>query len=94
VKRLVVKKIIKEGKIEEVINLYKELAEFTRKEEGCIKYELYQDEKDYRILVVIEEWKNNSALEKHWSSEHFARMVPMIGELTEKRFENTYDKLI
>lgn len=93
--KVVAKKLIQEGKVEEVIKLYKELVEASRKEEGCIKYELYEDEKDSRILAVIEEWESKDALDKHMNSEHFTRLVPMIGELTEKKLDmNIYNKLI
>lgn len=93
--KVVAKKLVNEGKVEEVIELYEELVRETRKEEGCIKYELYQDEKDSRILAVIEEWESKDALEKHMNSEHFVRIVPMIGELAEKKKDmNIYNKLI
>lgn len=93
--KVVAKKLVNEGKVEEVIKLYEELVKETRKEEGCIKYELYQDEKDPRVLAVIEEWESRDALEKHMNSEHFVRIVPMIGELAEKKKDmNIYNKLI
>jgi quinol monooxygenase YgiN len=93
--KVVAKKLVNEGKVEEVIKLYEELVRETRKEEGCIKYELYQDEKDPRVLAVIEEWESKDALEKHMNSEHFTRIVPMIGELAEKKKDmNIYNKLI
>lgn len=93
--KLVVKKLIKEGKVEEVIKLYKELVDLSRKEEGCIAYELYQDEKDSRVLAVIEEWQSKDVLDKHTNSHHFTRLVPMISELTEKKLDmNVYNKLI
>lgn len=93
--KVVAKKIVNEGKVEKVIKLYEELVRETRKEEGCIKYELYQDEKDSNILAVIEEWKDRECLNRHMSSEHFVRIVPMIRELTsEKSDMNIYNKLI
>lgn len=93
--KVVARKSVNEGKIEEVINLYKQLVQATRKEEGCIKYELYQDEKDSTILAVIEEWESKDALNKHMKSEHFTRIVPMIGELTSKKADlNIYNKLV
>lgn len=93
--KLIAKKLIREGKVEEVIKLYKELGRSSKIEEGCIKYELYQDEKDFRILAVVEEWENKDALNKHTTSEHFNRIVPMISELTEKKLDmNLYNKLI
>lgn len=93
--KLVVKKFIKEDKIEEAINLYAELVEATRKEEGCLKYELYQDEKDSSILCIIEEWESKEALASHNNTEHFKRLVPMIAELASRDGEiNIYNKLI
>lgn len=93
--KLIVKKLIKEGKVDEAIKLYGELVQFSRKEEGCIEYGLYQDSKDVRILIIIEEWENKEVLDKHSNSEHFKRLVPMIGELTEKMLDmSRYNKLI
>lgn len=93
--KLIAKKLIKEGKVDEVLKLYKDLVELSRKEQGCISYDLYQDESNARILAVIEEWESKQDLDKHKNSEHFTRLVPMIGELTEKMLDMTaYDKVI
>ncbi len=92
--KVVAKKLVKEGKLEEVVSLYDQLVQATRKEKGCIKYELYQDDKESRILAVIEEWESKEALDKHMKTEHFTRIVPMIGELTEKAEINIYNRLI
>lgn len=93
--KVVARNYIQEHKIEEVIELYKELVELTRKEEGCIKYELYQDEKDKKIVTMIEEWENREALEAHLKSEHFTRIVPMLGKFRLKETDmNVYNKLI
>ncbi len=93
--KLIAKKLIKEGKVEEAIKLYEELVNLSRKEEGCISYDLYQDESDSRILAVIEEWENQDVLDKHSNSEHFTRLVPMIGQLTEEKFGiDKYNKII
>jgi quinol monooxygenase YgiN len=93
--RLISKRIVKEDKIEEVIKLFEELALFSLKEEGCISYELYQDEKDSRILTMVEDWQSKDALDKHTRTEHFTRLVPILGELTEKKLDfNIYNKLI
>lgn len=93
--KVVAKKHVNEGKVEEVVKLYEELVIASRREEGCIKYELYQDEQDSSILAVIEEWESRKALDKHMNSEHFTRIVPMIAELTSKKSDiNIYNKLI
>ncbi|MBU5591645.1 antibiotic biosynthesis monooxygenase [Clostridium sp. MSJ-4] len=93
--KVVAKNFAKEDKIDEIIELSKELVEITRKEKGCIKYEMYQDEQDATILTMIEEWENKEALEEHLKSEHFNRIVPRMGKLMLKEADmNIYNKLI
>ena len=52
--------MIKEGKVNDAIRLYEEMVELTRMEEGCICYDLFQDEENPRILAVFEEWSSDS----------------------------------
>lgn len=93
--KVVARKLVNEGKIEEVKTLYEQLVQASRKEEGCIKYELYQDESNPQVLAVIEEWENKDALNKHMKSEHFTSLVPMIGKLTANKPDmNIYNKII
>ncbi|EYE89616.1 antibiotic biosynthesis monooxygenase [Fervidicella metallireducens AeB] len=93
--KVVAKNFADKSKIEEILKLYKELVELTRKEEGCIKYELFQDEKDSSILCMIEEWESRDALDKHLKSEHFSRIVPKIKKFMIKETElNVYNKLM
>jgi quinol monooxygenase YgiN len=92
--KVVVKRIIKEGNVEEVIKLYGQLVEATRKEEGCIKYELFQDEKKPEVLAMIEEWESKEHLEKHLNSEHIKTIGPMIAQHTQNSEFNIYNKLI
>lgn len=93
--KVVAKNFIKEDKVNDAIELYKELVNLTREEEGCIKYELCQDEKDATILTMIEEWENKDVLEKHFNTEHFTRIVPKVKEFTIKDTEVTvYNKVI
>lgn len=93
--KVVAKNFIQKDKLDETIKLYEELIYFTRKEEGCIKYELYQDEKDPTILCMIEEWENEEAFDKHTKSEHFLRIVPQLKKLRTRDSDlNVYKKLI
>ena len=93
--RLIVKRMIKKGKVNDAIRLYEELVELSRMEDGCICYDLFQDEENLRILAVFEEWSSDETLAKHQETEHFKRLVPMITEITEERLEmGSYNKLI
>jgi quinol monooxygenase YgiN len=87
---IVSKNIVKEGKAEEFKNLAKELIEESRKEAGCISYNLNQDINNSNILTFIEEWKDKEAIEQHNKSTHFTSIVPKLGELREDKELNLY----
>ncbi|GAA0733646.1 putative quinol monooxygenase [Clostridium oceanicum] len=78
---IVAKNIVKEGKIEEFKALALKLIKESRKEEGCIEYNLYEDIKNSNILTFIEKWKDEEAINLHNKSEHFTSIVPKLGEL-------------
>lgn len=93
--KVVAKNFIKEDKLNYVIELYEELVNLTRKEEGCSRYELYQDENHPTILTMIEEWESKDVLEKHFKADHLTRIVPKVKEFMIKDTEvNVYNKLI
>jgi quinol monooxygenase YgiN len=92
--KVVAKKLIMNESVAKVIKLYEELVTETRKEVGCIKYELFQDINNSSILAVIEEWEDIEALEKHKNSEHIKRIVPQILEYTIKNEIDVYHKVI
>lgn len=85
--KVMAKSYVKGDKLERLLELSKELVEKTVKEEGCISYELFQDLKDPKALIIIEEWESEEALKKHMASEHFTRLVPQMNELREKPSE-------
>ncbi|MCR3757557.1 antibiotic biosynthesis monooxygenase [Clostridium felsineum] len=94
--KVVAKKFIKKDKITEALKRAKELVELTvAKDEGCIKYEVYQDLKDKSIFTIIEEWEDMDKLNKHMKKEHFKRIVPVIEEFTAKKGDtNIYTKIL
>jgi len=62
---------VKQDKVEYVVELLKGMIELTRQEEGCLNHNMYQDEVDSSILVIIEQWKNRDSFEDHLLSRHF-----------------------
>ncbi len=79
--KIVAKSLIKENELEKAIILYKELVNETLKEDGCISYELLQDINNKNMLVIVEEWENDTSFEAHKISEHFTRIVPQISNI-------------
>lgn len=92
--KVVAKFFPKEKKIDRVIELARELVEKTVLEEGCIKYEMYQDEKDPKVLLMLEEWESIEFLNRHMSSEYFTKIVPQLSEYMDKEPEISVCKKI
>ena len=60
------------------------LVEPTRKEKGCISYDLHRDNDDDSVFVFYEVWKNSDCLAKHIKSKHFVKCF----EIIESHIEN------
>ena len=91
--KVVAKNKIKEDNLETVLSLYELLVKETRKEEGCILYELFQDIEDSSVLTMIEEWEDKASLDRHMKTEHFMKIVPIVGELVTESSLNIYHKV-
>ena len=77
---IIAKSIIKEGSKEYFKKNAKELINESRKEEGCISYNLYEDLKNKEIMVFLEEWKDEKSIEMHKNSEHYKRIIPILNK--------------
>jgi quinol monooxygenase YgiN len=85
--RMIVKRLVKEGKTDELIKIYEELIAKTREEDGCILYSLCRDEKNPRLFAMMEEWRDQEALDRHLQTEHFKALVPKLNEITEIKYD-------
>ena len=60
------------------------MIEPTRKEPGCIRYELWQDLAESGRFAMIEEWEGEDALSTHLEQESLqtavAALAPMVSE--------------
>lgn len=92
--KVVSKGFFYEDKIEEALKLYEELVSKTQKEDGCISYNLFRDVDDKSILTMIEEWESLEALEAHKKTEHFTRLVPMVGKFRKNSELNVYELVL
>jgi len=84
--------LLKEN-IEKAMPLYKEMVAETRKEDGCIQYDLLRDDKDETHFVFVETWESQAHLEAHFKSAHFVKIIPAVGELGDKSREKAVDLL-
>jgi len=77
----------KECKEEELISIFKEMIEPTKKEKGYILYEMYKDKANPAVLIVLEQWETQEDFNNHCTSEHFNQIVPRMVNLMEKPSE-------
>ena len=47
------------------------MVEPTRKEAGCITYQLHQDIEDPSVFVFYEIWQSAASLERHKDTDHY-----------------------
>ncbi len=51
-------------------DLLESLVEPTRKEAGCVRYDLWQDKHDSGQFILVEQWKSEEELEAHLKAPH------------------------
>ena len=85
--RVVAKNQVKPEKIQEFMDLCKNLVEESLKEEGCIEYGLYQELENPGILTILEELKDKNSLDEHLNSNHFKEIFPLLSGYLEKETE-------
>ena len=58
-----------------------DLIEPTRRESGCLRYELWHNRSDPTDFTFIEEWASEAALEAHSRTPHLAALFKKLLEL-------------
>ena len=69
--RVVARVKARPNKVNELLSVLSSLVEPTRKEPGCLSYELMQNNEDPTDFTLIEKWQSNTALESHFATKHF-----------------------
>ena len=78
---VVAKLSIQEAKIDEAIDLIKELMAGVAKEEGTLFYTMNQDKANPGTIVIMERYKDKEAFDFHSSTPHFKTFFGKIGGL-------------
>ncbi len=69
------------GRAGEPVELLRTTREAARSEPGCVAYVLAEVIGDPGHHLVIEEWRDEAALEAHYASASFRRYQHHVGEL-------------
>ena len=62
----------KEDSVELIKAELLKLIEPTLKEEGCIQYDLHQDNSDPTVFLFFENWETRDLWQNHMNSEHLS----------------------
>jgi (4S)-4-hydroxy-5-phosphonooxypentane-2,3-dione isomerase len=77
----------KRGHEEEVAKVFTVLPEESRKEPGCLMYQVHRHRTEPRRFYIYEQYKDDGALEAHRTTAHFMehtkKSLPKIAERTE-----------
>ena len=92
--KVIARSVIKDKEINSYLEEVRILVAETRKEEGCISYELFQDINNKCIFTILEEWSSKDALDLHKKSKHITEIIPRINNYRDSVEVNIYEKVI
>lgn len=73
--------ISKPDTIDQTREVLLEIVEPTLAENGCIAYELFQNNGDPTDFTFVEEWTDDAALDAHLESSHLIDARSKLGDL-------------
>ena len=84
---LVVTWMAKTGHEAEVATVFSKLTEESRKEPGCVMYQVHRHKTESRRFFIYEQYKDDAALEAHRTAPHFLQYarkeLPKVAERVE-----------
>lgn len=91
--RIVASIEVKNSHKEAVINAFHKVVDGTRKETGCISYDLFEDLENSLKFTILEVWKSQEAIDEHNNSSHFKAFVEAIDGKVESLTVNVLKKV-
>lgn len=61
---------VKDGSVDTIIEKSKAVIEATRKEDGCISYDLNRVVEDANTFTFVERWESRAHLDAHFKTDH------------------------
>ena len=85
--------IAKEGDEAKMKELLTAMVNPSKKEDGCIFYEIFVYENNPRKFMAVESWRDNDALDGHKASEHYAIYKSSYEPFCEKKYSDELEIL-
>lgn len=69
------------GRRPELVDAARAVTAATRGDDGCLSYAFAADLDDPDVVVSIEVWRNQEALDAHMTHDHTRRFIATVGGL-------------
>ena len=93
VTRVVVRLVARANAVDRLKPVLFELADRSRKEDGCNAYKVFQSQNDPLEFICYESWANSTAQEAHMTSPHvqaaFEKGLPLLAAPPDQRVYTT-----
>ena len=66
----------------------------TRKEAGCVNYDLHQSPENKGLFMFYENWRSKKDLDDHLATPHFKAFMAKAGEILAEPGEVTFWEMI
>lgn len=86
--------IAKEGCEDKLKELLEAMVIPSKKEKGCLNYNIYQYKENRRKFMAVETWESEEALDGHKNSEHYKVYKSKFQQYTEKKYTDELDYLV
>ena len=86
--------IAKNGDEKILKGLLEAMVEPSKKEPGCLNYNIYQYKNNPRKFMAVETWESEDALKGHQHTEHYKIYKSSYEPYTEKKYTDELDYLV
>ena len=90
---VVAKIVAKRDSVEAVKAELLKLIPPTRKENGCIMYNLHQDIINPALFIFYETWENAASIEEHINTDHYKSYVKALDGMLEEKVVNKLSRI-
>lgn len=86
--------VAKAGREVEVAELFSKLTQESRKESGCVMYQVHRHRTEPRRFFIYEQYTNEAALEAHRTAPHFLEYAKKeLPKIADRMDGHLYDPL-
>jgi quinol monooxygenase YgiN len=71
----------RDGAADELLATLQGMVEPSLAEPGCVEYRPLTDPARPGVVVMVERWRDQAALDEHFASPHFADVAPRLAPL-------------